>query len=223
MPKAPEAEIRKVSHPLIEALSNYRPIHVEAYVVLVDLLLQIGVEFKLTPDSIDSFIEYHEDVHCMDSSANGIYDGPDKNLIVKKLHGNFVFRTPASPVLESLDPDGSGELLCGKSREVKDKIMALFLPLFPPSPIVDMSFRPSDFPTFRATAKSQMIPNINPYMDVELWRQIAAFISTSHDESCIFQSKASSPDTRLPLPSLLIAQRGINVFAGPKPRLCEAV
>jgi hypothetical protein len=64
MPKAPDADLWKDSNPLVEALFNYKTIHIEAYIVHVDLVLQNEVAFKLTPDSIESLIEYHRDDRC---------------------------------------------------------------------------------------------------------------------------------------------------------------
>jgi hypothetical protein len=51
LPKAPDADLRKDSNPLIEALFNYQLLHVEAYIVYVDMALQNEVAFKLTPVS----------------------------------------------------------------------------------------------------------------------------------------------------------------------------
>ena len=50
----------------------------------------------------------------------------------------FVFRTGVR-ALEGLEEDGAGELLEGRSEEVRNQIMNLFLPLLPPPPrIVDV-------------------------------------------------------------------------------------
>jgi hypothetical protein len=147
MPNAPDADLWKDSNPLIEALFNYRTIHVKGYIVYVDLALQNEVAaFKLTPDSIESLIKYHKDVYCVDISANTSKES-DKKSLVKRLHeefvqaiNEFVYTTSARAALESLDDDGSGELLCGKSEEVRDKIVALFLPR-----IADVVQQPSNY------------------------------------------------------------------------------
>jgi hypothetical protein len=148
MPKAPDADLRKDSNPLVEALFNYQTIHIEGYIVHIDLVLQNVVAFKLTPDSIESLIEYHRDVYCVNISANN-YEESHRDLPVKELHkefvqaiNRFVYITPAS-VLEGLDDDGSGELLCGKSEEVRDRIVALFLTS--PSQVADVVQGPSSF------------------------------------------------------------------------------
>jgi hypothetical protein len=144
LPKLPEAELRKDSNPLVEAVFNYQLIHVEAYIVHVDMVLRNEVAFKLTPDSIEQLIEYHKDIHCVDIAAS-TYNWSEKEQQVKKMHNGFiqainkfVYRTHVT-ALEGLEEDGAGELLCGKSEEVKNNVMALFLPLLPPPPrIVDV-------------------------------------------------------------------------------------
>lgn len=62
IPKAPDADLRKDSNQLIEALFNYETIHIKGFIVHVDLVLQNEVAFKLTPDSTESLIELHRDV-----------------------------------------------------------------------------------------------------------------------------------------------------------------
>ena len=57
LPKAPDAELTKDANPLVEALFNYQVLHIEAYIVHVDMVSQHEVAFKLTQDSIDSLIE----------------------------------------------------------------------------------------------------------------------------------------------------------------------
>ncbi|KAI9780203.1 MAG: hypothetical protein M1816_003151 [Peltula sp. TS41687] len=139
LPKAPDSELRKDSNPLVEALFNYQVIHVEAYVVHVDLVLQNEVAFKLTPESIEALIDYHKDVYSVDIAAN-TWEWSEKETQLKKLQeefvqatNKFVYRTNAL-ALEGMEEDGAGELLCGRSEEVKEAIMGLFLPLLPPPP-----------------------------------------------------------------------------------------
>ncbi|EOO02746.1 hypothetical protein UCRPA7_1726 [Phaeoacremonium minimum UCRPA7] len=116
--KAPDSELRKDSNPLVEALFNYQLIHVEAYIVHVDMVLRNEVAYKLTPDTIESLIEYHKDIHCVNAKAS-TYDWSEKEQQCKKLHedfiqaiNKFVYRTHVS-ALEGLEEDGAGELLCG--------------------------------------------------------------------------------------------------------------
>src|SRR3954454_5730486 len=43
LPKAPDSELRKDSTPLIEAIFNYQLVHLEAYIVHVDMVLRSEV------------------------------------------------------------------------------------------------------------------------------------------------------------------------------------
>jgi hypothetical protein len=148
LPKAPESELRKDANPLVEALTNYQLIHIEAYVVHVDMVSQNEVAFKLTPETIESLVEYHKDVFSVDTSAS-LWNWSEKEVQLKKLQedfvqaaNKFVHRT-AAMALEGLEEDGGGELLCGGSEEVKNAIMSLFLPLLPPPPRVVDVVRPA--------------------------------------------------------------------------------
>lgn len=139
LPKAPDSELVHDSNPLIEALFNYRMISIEAYIVHIDMVSQNEVAFKLTPETIDSLVEFHKDVHSKDTSAS-TWNWSEKEVQLKKLQEDFVqaankyvYRTSAM-ALEGLEEDGAGELLCGRSEEVKTAIMGLFLPLLPPPP-----------------------------------------------------------------------------------------
>jgi len=144
LPKAPDVDLRKDSNPLIEALFNYQLVHVEAYVVHVDMVAQHEVAFKLTTDTIEALIDYHKDIYSVDASAS-TWSWPEKEAQLKKMQeefvqaaNRFVFRTGVR-ALEGLEEDGAGELLEGRSEDVKSAIMNLFLPLLPPPPrIVDV-------------------------------------------------------------------------------------
>ncbi|MCJ1312476.1 hypothetical protein MMC25_006150 [Agyrium rufum] len=138
-PKAPESEYISDPNPLVEALHNYQLIQVEAYVVHVDMVSQNEVAFKLTPETIESLVEYHKDVFSVDESAN-TWSWAEKEVHLKKLQEDFVqaankyvYRTNAM-ALEGLEEDGAGELLCGRSEEVKNAILGLYLKLLPPPP-----------------------------------------------------------------------------------------
>lgn len=144
VPKAPDSELRKDSNPLVEALFNYQLIHIEAYVVHVDMVSQHEVAFKLTPESIEALIEYHKDIYSVDVSAT-TWNWAEKEQQLKKLQEEFVqavnryvFRTGVR-ALEGMEEEGAGELLEGRGEDVKNAIMGLFLPLLPPPPrIVDV-------------------------------------------------------------------------------------
>jgi hypothetical protein len=215
LPKLPDAELRKDSNPLIEALFNYQLIHIEAYIVHVDMVLRNEVAFKLTPDSIESLIEYHKDIHCVDISAN-TYSWSEKEMQVKKLHeefiqsiNKFVYRTHVS-ALEGLEEDGCGELLCGKSDEVKNNIIGLFLPLLPPPPrIVDVVRPPPLLPSSPAGASwwsQSSLPSSTP-APVESWRVIPSSPSTtsSADSNSLWASMGLS-DIQLPSPTRSFSQ-----------------
>ncbi|KAG8665863.1 hypothetical protein FPOAC2_10949 [Fusarium poae] len=155
LPKTPESDFKRDSaNPLVEAIMNYELVHVEAYIVHVDMVLRNEVAYKLTKDTIDALVEYHKEIHCVDAKAN-TYDWTDKEQQCKKLHedfvqdiNKFVFRTHVS-ALEGLEEEGAGELLCGKSEEVKNNISALMKPLLPPPPprVIEVVRQPTLLPS----------------------------------------------------------------------------
>lgn len=208
--KAPDSELRKDENPLIEALFNFQLLHIEAYIVHVDMVLRNEVAFKLTPDSIETLIDYHKDIHCVDIAAN-TYNWSEKEQQVKKLHdefiqsiNKFVYRTHVS-ALEGLEEDGAGELLCGKSDEVKANIMGLFLPLLPPPPrIIDVVRPPPLLPSSPAGASWWSQPSIPTSVPapVDSWRVLPSSPSTS----------SSSADN-----STMWANIGLNEIQLPSP------
>ncbi|KAG6012147.1 hypothetical protein E4U43_007916 [Claviceps pusilla] len=149
LPQLPEADMP--TEPL-EELFSYRLIHVEAYIVHVDMILRHEVAFKLTPDTIDALVDYHNKIHCADAKAN-TYEWPGKDQQCTQLHedfvqaiNKFVFQTHFS-VLEGLEEDGAGELLSGNAEEVKNHLMGLMKPLLPPPPrTVDVVRQPPLLP-----------------------------------------------------------------------------
>ncbi|OBT60079.1 hypothetical protein VE03_10777 [Pseudogymnoascus sp. 23342-1-I1] len=167
--KAPESDLRKDSNPLIEALFNFQLIHIKAYTVHVDMVLRNEVVFKLTPETIEALVEYHKEIHCVDVAAS-TYNWLEKDLQIKELHekfnqaiNKFVYRTNAI-ALEGLEEEGAGELLCGKSEEVKNNIMNLFLPLFLPTPKAVGIIRPrTPLPT------STLCPHQPAFQMLPLW------------------------------------------------------
>lgn len=178
LPKAPESELRQDSNPLVEALFNYQLLHVEAYVVHVDMVLRNEVGYKLTPDSIESLIEYHKEIHCVNAKA-ATHEWSEKDQQCKKLHedfvqaiNKFVYRTHVS-ALEGLEEEGAGELLNGKSEEVKNQLMGLMKPLLPPPPrIVDVIRQPPLLPSSPASAGfwSQPTTPSSAPAPVDAWR-----------------------------------------------------
>ncbi|KFY02134.1 hypothetical protein V490_00609 [Pseudogymnoascus sp. VKM F-3557] len=145
LPKAPALKLRKDSNPLIEALFNFQLVHIEAYIIHVDMVHRNEVAFKLTTESIEALIDYHKEIHCVDIAnlaiAASTYNWIEREL--QELHDEFikainklVYRTDAS-TLEGLENKGAGELLCIESKEAKSIIMNLFLSLLPLPPDPD--------------------------------------------------------------------------------------
>jgi hypothetical protein len=182
VPKAPDSELRKDSNPLVEALFNYQLIHIEAYVVHVDMVSQHEVAFKLTPETIEALIEYHKDIYSVDVAAS-TWEWAEKEQQIKKLQDKFVqaanryvFRTGVR-ALEGLEEDGAGELLEGRGEDVKAAIMGLFLPLLPPPPRIVDVVRPAPLlPSSPGSANNwwaptQHIPVSHP-APVDSWRVV---------------------------------------------------
>lgn len=133
LPKAPESRIRQVDDPLIEAAFNHHVVHIEAYVIHVDLVLHNEVAFKLTPKSIAAMVEHHKSVHSVNIAANTICLSVEPRVtklredFILKVN-EFIYRTDAR-ALESLERGGAGELRFGRSKEVGDALTGLFVPL----------------------------------------------------------------------------------------------
>lgn len=202
LPKAPESELRQDSNPLVEALFNYQLLHVEAYIVHVDMVLRNEVAYKLTKDTIESLIEYHKDVYCVDAKAN-THDWTEKDQQAKKLHedfiqaiNRFVYRTHVS-ALEGLEEEGAGELLNGKSDEVKTQLQNLMKPLLPPPPrVVDVIRQPPLLPSSPASSiwSQPTTPSSVP-APVEAWRILPSspgMVTTAADSMPIWANMGMS-------------------------------
>lgn len=178
LPKGPESGLRQDENPLVEALFNYQLLHIEAYIVHVDMVLRNEVAFKLTKESIEALIEYHKDIYCVDAKAN-THDWTDKDQQAKKLHedfiqaiNKFVYRTNVT-ALEGLEEEGTGELLNGKSDEVKTQLLGLMKPLLPPPPrVVDVIRQPPLLPSSPASGNfwSQPTTPSGIAAPVDAWR-----------------------------------------------------
>jgi hypothetical protein len=206
LPKVPEADMPQDP---MEHLFHHQLIHIEAYIVHVDMVLRNEVAFKLTTDSIDALVEYHQEIHCIDAKAN-TYEWSEKEQQCKKLHedfvqaiNKFVYRTHVS-ALEGLEEDGVGELLCGKSEEVKTNIFNLMKPLLPPPPrVVDIVRQPPLLPSSPANAmwSQPMVPSTIP-APVDAWRVLPSSPSVASVESGgtpVWPSMAMS-EVQLPSP-----------------------
>jgi hypothetical protein len=143
-PKTPDSELRKDENTLVEAIFNYQMIHIEAYIVHVDMVSQNEVAFKLTPETIEALVKFHHGVYSVDAAAS-TWEWSEKRQQLKKLQeefvqaaNRFVYRTNVQ-ALEGLEEDGAGELLEGRSDGAKAAIESLFVPLRPPPPqVVDV-------------------------------------------------------------------------------------
>lgn len=215
--KAPESERKRDDNLLIEALLNYRVIHLEAYIVHVDMVLRNEVAYKLTPETIESLIEYHKDVHCVDAKAS-THDWSEKEQQCKKLHedfvqaiNKFVFRTHVS-ALEGLEEDGAGELLGGKGEEVKNSVMGLLKPLLPPPPrIVEVVRQPPLLPSSPVgpVLWSQSSPPATMPAPVESWKVLPSspsVASTSADSAASVWAAIGMSEVQLPSPPPAFSQ-----------------
>lgn len=214
LPKAPESELPKNDNPLVEALFNYQLLHIDAYVVHVDMVSQNEVAFKLTPETIEALVDYHKDIYSVDTAAS-TWDWAEKEIQLKKLQeefvqaaNRFVFRTGVH-ALEGMEEEGAGELLGGRSEDAKAAIMGLFVPLLPPPPrIVDVmqptpllpsSTGPEDWWSSPAQQHSPPAP-------VESWQVVPS--SPSSASSCDCDShqnlwaSITMNDMHLPSPAL---------------------
>jgi hypothetical protein len=117
VPKAPDSELRKDSNPLVEAIFNYQVIHIEAYVVHVDMVSQHEVAFKLTPETIEALTEYHKDIYSVDVAAT-TWNWPEKESQLKKLQDEFVQAVNrSSPARRALPAGGHRPMSCSRSRD----------------------------------------------------------------------------------------------------------
>lgn len=139
IPKAPMAQLQEYDNPVVDALFRYEFLHIQAYVVSIDMVESHQMAFKLTKDTINKLVQYHQDIYMADQAAS-TWAWTEKDVAIKKQHEDFVqainkyvFRTDKI-ALEGIEDDGSGELLCGQSEEVKYALEGMFCPLLPPPP-----------------------------------------------------------------------------------------
>ncbi|KAJ5106589.1 hypothetical protein N7456_003264 [Penicillium angulare] len=204
--KAPEAELRKDENPLMEGLFNYQMIHIEAYVVHVDMVSRNEVAFKLTPETIESLVDYHQDIYSVDAAAN-TWDWSGKQSQLKKLQeefvqaaNKFVYRTDVE-ALEGLEEDGAGELLCGLSEEAKHAISNMFVPLLPPPPRVVDVMRP--VPLLPSSTGPEVWWNtpMPPSAPIESWKVLPPSPASTDDSNPNLWASLSFSDAQLPSPT----------------------
>lgn len=212
LPKLPEAEM-PTEEP--ELYFSYQLVHIEAYIVHVDMVLRNEVAYKLTTDTIDALVEYHEKIHCVDAKAN-TYDWSEKEQQCKKLHedfvqavNKFVYRTHVS-ALEGLEEEGAGELLCGKSEEVKNNLIGLMKPLLPPPPrVVDVVRQPPLLPSSPVNNMWSQPAMHGSLPAVEPWRVLPSspsVTSTSADSSASMWATMGMSEVQMPSPTPAFTQ-----------------
>ena len=146
---SPESATWELCSMMLEGLLEM--IHIQAYVVHVDMVSRKEVAFKLTKETISALAGFHEEFQSVNP-----WNWPGKQAQMDKLQeefvkaaNKFVYRTNAE-ALEGLEEDGSGELLCDNSADAKAAISRLFVPLEPPSCVVHI-IRPVVLPLSSGT------------------------------------------------------------------------
>ncbi|KAJ5626171.1 hypothetical protein N7510_002480 [Penicillium lagena] len=216
-PKAPETELRRDENPLVEGLFNFQMIHIEAYVVHVDMVSRNEVAFKLTPETIESLVDYHKDIYSVDVVAK-TWDWSGKQAQLKKLQdefvqaaNRFVYRANAE-ALEGLEEDGAGELLCGRSEEAKAAISSLFVPLLPPPPPVVDVMRP--VPLLPSSTGPETWWPSAMAQSAESWKVLPPSPTPASDDSnANLWASISFSDAQLPSPTPSYSQPFTTSFA----------
>ncbi|KAK1656545.1 hypothetical protein BDP55DRAFT_688705 [Colletotrichum godetiae] len=126
VPKPSETEL----HQSANQISDFQLIHIKASVIRVDMREQNEVVFKLTGESINSLIKYHESSNCVGIVAK-MQQQARNDRMRKKVREDFlqaikefVYRTNVS-ALKGLEEDGAGELLGDDSEKVKRIILGM--------------------------------------------------------------------------------------------------
>ncbi|KAI1839422.1 hypothetical protein JX265_013962 [Neoarthrinium moseri] len=128
LPRRPTVELRQDPTYFKDELIP-EIIHIEGYIERVDKASKQAI-FKLTPCSINALIQYHRAVHCLDGEAD-----ESKRTHAAEIHKLFMqsihhFSHSAS-VLEEMEADGTGELPCKESEDVKVRIWRLAFSVWP--------------------------------------------------------------------------------------------
>jgi hypothetical protein len=168
IPKAPASQLLQDENPMVAALANGKMVHIEAYIVHIDMVSQHEVAFKLAPTTIATLIDYYKNIYLVDCAATS-WDWPEKAAQLRKLQEDFVqainsyvFRTDEHVLEGILDDYGAGELLEGRSDKVKTDIVNLFHQLVAPQqpPMAEM-IGPVSFMTTPSSSAQQWWPAPN--------------------------------------------------------------
>lgn len=134
LPATPDIGLPEHSDLSDGASTRGQVIHIEGMVLYVDLVESQEVCFKLTDETIEALLDYHDSIHCVTLRANHINDNEidgkmqvAKDAFFRAIHA-FTFRTGKRCLL-AIQANGSGELDLQRPMQVKSKIMALFKPL----------------------------------------------------------------------------------------------
>lgn len=225
--KLPEADMPT---DYAENLFSHQLVHIEAYIVHVDMVLRNEVAYKLTKDTIETLVEYHKEIHCVDAKANSS-DWSGKEQQCKKLHDDFVqainkfvFRTPVS-ALEGLEEDGAGELLCGRSEEVRNSLMNLMKPLVAPPPrVVEVVRQPPLLPSSPMNhiwAPAVSMPPVDPWNVLPSSPSVA---STSAEVTTPVWHNMHMQQAHLPSPPMDFSQPQVtNTFFFSAPQMTAPI
>lgn len=209
LPKFPDAEMP--TDPMEHLWAN-QLVHIEAYIVHVDMVLRNEVAYKLTTDTIAALVEYHEKVYMVDAKAS-TSDWSNKDHQAKKLHedyvqaiNKFVFRTHVS-ALEGLEEEGAGELLAGKSDEVKINLLNLWKPLVAPPPrMVEVIRQPTLLPSSPVNnnmwaAHPQNLPAVEPWRMLSSSPSVASSMSPEMNQTAVW-GNINMAEMQLPSPPM---------------------
>ncbi|KAI6342794.1 hypothetical protein MCOR25_011157 [Pyricularia grisea] len=122
MRKTPKSEVDRGFY--------YQLVDIEANIVLVDIPCN-EVVFKLTLNTIETLIKYYHDVYRIDAEGKEHHQRLHDDFVQAIKRYDFCMR---ASVLEGLEKDGAGELLCGQSQNVKTRILEIMERLSPSPP-----------------------------------------------------------------------------------------
>ena len=117
----------------LQTAYDYQLIHVEAYIVSVDLVSRNEVAFKLTQHTVDQLVEYHRRIYSPPLSAAAWNCSPNE-VRFKGMQDRFELAMSEFTfcahvhALEGPEEDGAGEVVEGLPGVVKAEILDLFLP-----------------------------------------------------------------------------------------------